>query len=127
MGERIYAFEKLEVWQLSRTFVTTIYKLISTFPQEERYALCDQIRRAAISVPSNIAEGSARTYPKEQKHFIEIAYSSLMEVYCQVIIAVDLGYTTAEEVSEVKSLIDRIAQMLNALRASLTKRLNETN
>ena len=126
MDGKIYAFEKLEVWQLSRTFVTTIYKLISTFPHEERYALCDQIRRAAISVPSNIAEGCARTYPKEQKHFIEIAYSSLMEVYCQLIIAIDLGYTTTENVNEVKTLIDRIAQMLNALRASQTKRINET-
>ena len=124
MDERLYAFEKLEVWQLSRTFVAMVYKLISTFPHEEKYALCDQIRRAAISVPSNIAEGSGRTFPKEQKHFIEIAYSSLMEVYCQLIIAIDLGYTTKEKVNDVKALIDRIAQMLNALRTSLNKRLN---
>lgn len=124
MNEKTYAFEKLEVWQLSRKFVTSVYKLIVDFPQEERYALCDQIRRAAVSVPSNIAEGSSRTYPKEQKHFIEIAYSSLMEVYCQLIIAVDLGYATIEQVNEIKTLIDRIAQMLNALRTSLNKRLN---
>lgn len=88
MNEKIYAFEKLEVWQLSRLFVTSVYKLIAGFPHEEKYALCDQIRRAAVSVPSNIAEGSSRTYPKEQKHFIEIVYSSLMEVYCQLILAI---------------------------------------
>ena len=114
MNEKIYAFEKLEVWQLSRLFVTSVYKLIAGFPHEEKYALCDQIRRAAVSVPSNIAEGSSRTYPKEQKHFIEIAY----------ILAQDLGYVTTEQVNEIKSQIDRISQMLNALRASLNKRLN---
>ena len=120
----MYAFEKLEVWQLSRSLVILVYKLIATFPPEEKYALCDQIRRAAVSVPSNIAEGGSRTYLKEQKHFIEIAYSSLMEVYCQLIIAVDLGYTTSEKIVEIKSHIDRIAKMLNALRTSLNKRLN---
>ena len=124
MNEKTYAFEKLEVWQLSRKFVTSVYKLITHFPPEERFALCDQIRRAAASVPSNVAEGSSRTYPKEQKHFIEIAYSSLMEIYCQLIIAIDLGYAIIEQFNEIKTLIDRIAQMLNALRASLNKRLN---
>ncbi len=124
MDEKTYAFEKLEVWQLSRKFVISVYKLISCFPCEEKYALCDQIRRAAVSVPSNIAEGSGRTHPKEQKHFIEIAYSSLMEVYCQLIIAIDLGYVTIEQINEIKTFIDRIAQMLNALRTSLNKRIN---
>ena len=112
------------MWQLSRLFVTSVYKLIADFPHEEKYALCDQIRRATVSVPSNIAEGSSRTYPKEQKHFVEIAYSSLMEVYCQLILAQDLGYATTEQVNEIKSQVDRISQMLNALRASLNKRLN---
>ena len=95
MIEQVYSFEKMEVWQLSRTFVTSIYKLVSSFPQEERYSLCDQIKRAAISVSSNIAEGCSRSSLKEQKHFIEIAYGSLMEVYCQLILAVDLNYISA--------------------------------
>ena len=111
------------MWQLSRLFVTSVYKLIASFPHVEKYALCDQIRRAAVSVPSNIAEGSSRTYPKEQKHFIEIAYSSLVEVYCQFILAVDLGYATTEQLNDIKNLIDRISQMLNALRTSLNKRI----
>ena len=69
MGEQMYSFERMEVWQLSRVFVSSIYRLISLFPNEEKFALCDQIRRATISVPSNIAEGCGRTSLKEQKHF----------------------------------------------------------
>ncbi|MBP3443703.1 MAG: four helix bundle protein [Methanocorpusculaceae archaeon] len=125
MIEQVYSFEKMEVWQLSRTFVTSIYKLVSSFPQEERYSLCDQIKRAAISVSSNIAEGCSRSSLKEQKHFIEIAYGSLMEVYCQLILAVDLNYISAAQLSDVKITIDRISKMLGSLRYSITQRLNK--
>ena len=125
MIEKVYSFEKMEVWQLSRTFVTSIYKLVSSFPQEERYSLCDQIKRAAISVSSNIAEGCSRSSLKEQKHFIEIAYGSLMEVYCQLILAVDLNYISAAQLSDVKITIDRISKMLGSLRYSITQRLNK--
>lgn len=124
MKEQTYPFEKLAVWQLSRTFVASIYQLLALFPSEEKYALCDQLRRAAISVPSNIAEGCSRMSFKEQKHFIEIAYGSLMEVYCQLIIAADLGYISTEQINDIKPLIDKIAKMLNSLRASINKRLN---
>ena len=125
MIEQVYSFEKMEVWQLSRTFVTSIYKLVSSFPQEERYSLCDQIKRAAISVSSNIAEGCSRSSLKEQKHFIEIAYGSLMEVYCQLILAVDLNYISTAQLSDVKITIDRISKMLGSLRYSITQRLNK--
>ena len=125
MIEQVYSFEKMEVWQLSRTFVTSIYKLVSSFPQEERYSLCDQIKRAAISVSSNIAEGCSRSSLKEQKHFIEIAYGSLMEVYCQLILAVDLNYISAAQLSDVKITTDRISKMLGSLRYSITQRLNK--
>lgn len=124
MKEQTYPFEKLAVWQLSRTFVASIYQLLALFPSEEKYALCDQLRRAAISVPSNIAEGCSRMSFKEQKHFIEIAYGSLMEVYCQLIIAADLGYISTEQINDIKPFIDKIAKMLNSLRASINKRLN---
>lgn len=81
-----YSFENLEVWKVSRKFVVEVYKIQSSFPPFEKYGLGDQLRRAVISVPSNIAEGNSRTSIKEQIHFIEIAYGSLMEVYCQLII-----------------------------------------
>ncbi len=69
-------------------------------PQEERYALSDQLRRAVISVPSNIVEGMNRMSDKEKSHFLEIAYASLMEVYCQIDIATDLGYIDVERNGE---------------------------
>ena len=117
----MYNFERLEVWHVSRKLVTTVYQLLRSFPAEERYALCDQIRRAAISIPSNIAEGGSRISPKEQMHFMEIAYGSLMELYCQLLIATDLGYLQKEQtdLAEANKLIDQIAKMLSGLRKSL--------
>ena len=117
----MYNFERLEVWHVSRKLVTTVYQLLRSFPAEERYALCDQIRRAAISIPSNIAEGGSRISPKEQMHFMGIAYGSLMELYCQLLIATDLGYLQKEQtdLAEANKLIDQIAKMLSGLRKSL--------
>ena len=117
----MHNFEKLDVWHISRELVVKTYQLLKAFPVEERFALCDQIRRAVISVPSNIAEGGSRVSPKEQTHFIEIAYGSLMEVYCQLTIAVDLGYLQHDnpEVTEVNRLINQPARMLSGLKKSL--------
>ena len=74
----------------------TAYSLLKHFPAEEKYALGDQMRRAVISVPSNIAEGLSRTAPKEQAHFLDIAYGSFMETDCQLDISLDLGYISRE-------------------------------
>ena len=92
MLETKFSFERLEVWQEARKLVVDAYNLVRKFPKEERYALGDQIRRAVVSIPSNIAEGSGRVSLKEKMHFVEIAYGSLMEVYCQLQIAVDLKF-----------------------------------
>ena len=81
----MYAFENLNAWKESRKLVVAVYQLLDQFPKFEKYALCDQIRRAIVSVPSNLAEGSGRTSPKEQLHFYEISYGSLMESYNQLI------------------------------------------
>ena len=121
----MYNFEKLEVWHLSRDLVKKVYSLLQEFPSEERYALCDQIRRAVISIPSNIAEGDSRISPKEQMHFIEIAYGSLMEVYCQLCIAVDLCYLR-EEQEELKvalQQINKVSKMLSGLRKSIKSKI----
>ena len=117
----MYNFEKLEVWHVARKLVTATYKLLQGFPTEERFALCDQIRRAAISIPSNIAEGGSRISPKEQMHFMEIAYGSLMELYCQLLIATDIGYLQQDQTDfiEAHRLIDQTAKMLSGLRKSL--------
>lgn len=120
-----YSFEKLRVWQEAKELVVKVYKLLDKFPNFEKYALCDQLRRAIVSVPSNIAEGSGRTSLKEQIHFIEIAYGSLMESYNQLIIAVDLNYINDESLDILRPDIDNVARMLNGLRNTYTNKLNE--
>jgi len=85
--------------------------------------LCDQLRRAVISVPSNIAEGSGRMAKKESIHFLEIAYGSLMEVYCQLQLAVDLDYISKEDFAQIKSLIYTVSKLLSGLRRSKMNQL----
>ena len=120
----MYAFENLKAWQEARKLVVAVYRLLDEFPKFEKYALCDQIRRAIVSVPSNLAEGSGRVSIKEQLHFYEISYGSLMETYNQLILAVDLIYIGGDNLEELKPQIDAVARMLNGLRSSLLKKLN---
>ena len=110
-------FQNLIVYQQAKELVKLIYALIKKFPSDERYALCDQLRRSVISIPSNIAEGMGRMAEKEQGHFINIAFGSLMEVLAQIEIAKDLDYITNEEYKQVESLVDEIGKMLSSLRA----------
>ena len=116
MGDYSYSFEKLDVWQESRKLVKIVYELISKFPDVERFGLCNQIRRAVISIPSNIAEGSGKKSSKEQVHFLEIAYGSLMEVYCQIILSKDLEFLSEEQFRIVKQQIDIVAKLLSGLK-----------
>ena len=97
-----FNFEKLQVWQQSRLLVKDVYMLLRKFPKEEQFALADQIRRSIISVPSNIAEGKGRLSTKELVHHVSIAYGSLMECYCQLTLAMDLGYITSEELESIR-------------------------
>ena len=120
-----YSFETLKAWQEARKLVVSVYRLLDTFPKFENYALCDQIRRAIVSVPSNLAEGSSRVSLKEQIHFIEISYGSLMEAYNQLIIAVDLNYIDEQHLADLKPSIDSVAKLLNGLRSSYSKKLEE--
>ena len=110
-----YSFEKLDVWKDSRQFVSEIYSITKRFPSEEKYILTSQICRAAISIVSNIAEGVSRKTSKEKLRFIEISYGSLMEVYCQLSIALDLKYVTIEQFEMLKTKISMISNKLNGL------------
>ena len=121
----VYSFENLNVWQEAKKLVVDVYHLLDNFPTFEKYALCDQIRRAIVSVPSNIAEGSGRKSLKEQIHFLEISYGSLMETYNQLLIAIDLNYITEQSVEVIKSRIDNVAKMINGLSVSYSKKLEE--
>ena len=116
-----FYYKKLEVYQYSKELVTAVYQLLSLFPQEEKFALCDQLRRAVISIPSNIAEGFGRVSTKEKVHFIEIAYGSLMEVSCQLDIAKDLKYLRESDFTTLMLQMEAIARMLSALRFSIIK------
>ena len=98
------SFRNLNAYIKAKELVSVVYTLIKKFPKEEQYALCDQLRRAVISIPSNIAEGSGRLTIKDQSHFYSIAYGSLMEVFAQVDVACDLGYITKEEFQHLESL-----------------------
>ena len=119
-----YAFENMRAWQEARKLVVEVYRLLDGFPKFESYALCDQIRREIVSVPSNLAEGSGRFSTKEQMHFYEIAYGSLMEAYNQLIIAADLEYIGNEQLKNIQPQIDVVARMMNGLRTSLVQKIN---
>lgn len=122
-----YSFEKLNVWQEAKKLVVDVYHLLDEFPKFEKYALCDQIRRAVVSVPSNIAEGSGRKSLKEQIRFLEISYGSLMETFNQLLIAIDLTYITEESVEAIKPRIDAVAKMINGLSNAYSAKLDEQN
>lgn len=117
-----YTYKTLDAYKESKALVMLVYALIKTFPKEEQYALCDQLRRAVISIPSNIAEGSGRTSAKDEAHFLEMAFGSLMEVNCQIDIAYDLGYIAKEDVARVEERVRAIAALLSGMRR---KRLGE--
>ena len=111
------SFRKLNVYTNAKELVKQVYQLLKKFPREEQYALCDQLRRAVISIPSNIAEGSGRQSQKDQAHFYTIAYGSLMEVLSQLDVAQDLGYISPDEFVKLELLIDEEAKMLTGLVA----------
>ena len=111
------SFRKLNVYTNAKELVKQVYQLLKKFPREEQYALCDQLRRAVISIPSNIAEGSGRQSQKDQAHFYTIAYGSLMEVLSQLDVAYDLSYISKEEFDKLEVLIDEEAKMLTGLVA----------
>ena len=111
-----FSYRKLRVYEESKNLVLFVYTLLKLFPKEEHYALCDQLRRAVISIPSNIAEGMGRNSLKEQIHFIEIAFGSLNEVMCQLELAHDLNFIQEEQITTAENYYQNIAQMLSGLR-----------
>lgn len=115
-----FGFRDLRVYQTSRDLVKKIYSVLAAYPSNEQYALCDQLRRASVSVPSNIAEGMSRSSDKEKAHFIEISYGSLMEVLCQMEISKELNYVTEEQMKDIENQITIIAKQLSKLRTTLS-------
>ena len=119
-----FYYRKLDVYNLSKQYVMQVYQLLRGYPEYERYALCDQLRRAVISIPSNIAEGAGRMALKERLHFYDIAYGSLTETVCQLEISRDLGYINDEQFSSLEETAKRISMTLIALKNSIQDKIN---
>ena len=113
-------FKDLIVWQKAMELVTEVYKLVKKLPKEELFALSDQIRRSAISIPSNIAEGQGRNSTKEFNQFLAIAKGSKAELETQLLLCVKIKYLEDSEIETAINLIQEIGKMLNALQKSLT-------
>tara|TARA_R110000868_G_scaffold88088_3_gene245745 strand:+ start:9856 stop:10218 length:363 start_codon:yes stop_codon:yes gene_type:complete len=112
----IYSFEKLEVWIEAKKLAKDIYLITNNFPPEEKFGLTSQLRRATISICSNIAEGSARKTNKDKAHFTVMAFSSAVEVLNQIIIAHDLDFIDLKQYTSLREQIESITNKLNALR-----------
>lgn len=112
----VFGYRKLIAYQKAKEVVKHTYKLLKKFPAEERYAMSDQLRRASVSITSNISEGINRYSVKDKSHFIEMSYGSLMEVSSHFEIAEELGYITAEERLSMDQLIEEVARLLSGLQ-----------
>ena len=118
-GTKSHGYKELLVWQKGIALVKQVYELTRSFPADEKFGLVPQMRRAAVSIPSNIAEGQARHTTKEFVQFLSHAEGSLAELETQLIIGVDLGYCTAQDAAAALELASELKRMLNALRRKL--------
>ena len=114
----------LRVWRQSVELVTSLYVMTKTFPKDELFGLVSQIRRAAVSVPSNIAEGYARGTDKEKLHFLRISSGSLSEVETQLLLSLNLGYIAQDTHDALSESLTAVWKQLNALISSLKKRVS---
>lgn len=112
-------YQKLKIWQFSFELVREIYQVTKIFPVEERYGLTQQIRRAVVSVPSNIAEGSQRTTKKDFYSFIAIARGSLAEVETQLLLAIELNYIEKADLDVIQNKIFQLKKMLFSFQKTL--------
>ena len=116
------SFRNLKVWQKSMDLVVEVYGIAKALPKEEQYALADQLRRAAISIPSNIAEGYGRSTTKEYVHFLNIARGSKNEVETQLLLCAKLGYLNETAVEPALSICTEVGKMLTAMLKKLPMR-----
>jgi four helix bundle protein len=114
-GHKSRSYKDLEVWKLSIDFVKQVYQVTRNLPASENYGLINQIRRAAVSIPSNIAEGQGRNSAKEFRQFLAISLGSVAELETQLIIAREIGYLGLDELNALLPTIDRIRKMIKAL------------
>lgn len=121
---KISSYRELEVWQHAMGLARSIYQLSNAFPAHELYGLTSQLRRCAVSIPSNIAEGHGRRTTKDYLRHLRIAHGSLAEAETQILLAIDFSYVAASHAQEPFMLAERTGRMLNGLIASLEKKLS---
>jgi four helix bundle protein len=114
----MYSFEKLKVWHQARLLAVLVYQITEPFPGSEKYGLVRQLRRSAVSVCSNIAEGSTRKSLEDKGRFYEVAYGSLIELLNQLILSNDLGFLSSSDLDEARIMVESVTRMLNALHDS---------
>lgn len=123
----IFSFEKLEVWIKSKEFTKQIYTITLKFPDTEKFGLISQLRRASISIASNIAEGSARKSFKDKAHFSTIAFGSAVEVLNQLIISFELNFISETDYLELRKMLESITNKINSLRNYQIEQSNKPN
>ncbi|MDD2550641.1 MAG: four helix bundle protein [Bacteroidales bacterium] len=116
-----YSFEKLGAWQSARSLTKNIYIITNAFPNDEKFGLVSQMRRAAISISSNIAEGSSRKTAKDQTRFYNIAYSSGLELLSQLILSLDLQFIDETTYNNLREDIEKVTRQINGLVKSISK------
>jgi four helix bundle protein len=121
----MHNYKELKVWQKARELVRFIYQLTQKYPKEEIYALTSQVRRAVVSIPSNIAEGAGHSSRKEFSRFLEIAYASSCELDTQIILSFDLNFINQNELNASANYIEELQKMLNGLIKSLAFNKNK--
>jgi four helix bundle protein len=115
----MHNYLELKIWQQSRSLVKQIYLITESFPKSQQYGLANQMQRSAVSIPSNIAEGSGRSSDKEFLRFLNIANGSAFELETQLFLTMDLGYATSEVINQMISELKEIQKMIYKFRLSL--------
>ncbi len=115
----MHRFKELEIWKRSRLFCTEIYKITTTFPESEKFGLTNQLRRASVSIPSNIAEGSSRKSNKDFARFLEITLGSAYEMETQLIIASDLRFISEKELDIANNELQELIKMISKFKSTL--------
>jgi four helix bundle protein len=122
MKDSFKSYRDLEVWQKSMGLAKEVYQVTSSFPTDEKFGLTNQMRRAAVSIPSNLAEGHARSGTQEFKHFISMAIGSVAELETQILLSAELGYLNENRKSDLFEQLDIIGKMLRGLYKSLNRK-----
>ncbi|MBS1486122.1 MAG: four helix bundle protein [Bacteroidetes bacterium] len=115
----MHNYKELKVWKKSVDLATAVYSITYSFPKTEQYGLTQQIRRAVVSISSNIAEGAGRKYDREFSHFLSIAYGSLCELETQLLISVNLGFVSNDEISSIINEITELQKMIYTLTKTI--------